>query len=87
MGADPTIHERLRPTIVAFCRERIGQLFSAEELRQYVEVHAFAAPESPTRALRALRSQGAVDYVVIDRKKSIFRVLAVAAAVTQAVTQ
>jgi hypothetical protein len=78
MGPDKEIHDRLRPTILAFCRERIGQVFSAEELRRYVDSLLFVAPESPTRALRALRARGLVAYEVIDRKQSIFRCIGVA---------
>lgn len=74
---------QLAAAILRFCRHRLatGQPeFHAAELREYVEGVHQGAPGSPDRILRALRRTGAVDYRVIDRAASLYRIVSVRAA-------
>jgi hypothetical protein len=45
------------------------------ELHSYVEVQLQIAPASPDRVLRALRQEGDIDYVVVDRRASYYLLL------------
>lgn len=68
--------------ILEFCRVRLrtGGEFFADDLRRYVTLTTptTCAPGSPDRILRALRRAGRVDYEVISRKHSHYRVMRVA---------
>jgi hypothetical protein len=65
--------------VVAFCRQRIGQTFFAGELRAHVTAALpHIAPESPGRILRELKARGLVDYILVCRSASLYRVLGVA---------
>jgi hypothetical protein len=65
---------RIAPIVMAFYRERVGRLFSAEQLRRYVlEREPTTAPDSPGRILRELRLRGRLDYAVINRRKSLYQ--------------
>lgn len=64
--------------VLAFCRSRIGREFHAQELRDYVaRVHP-TAPASADRILRDLRKRGLVAYVLVSRRRSLYRVEGVA---------
>lgn len=66
---------RIGRAIVGFCRARLGQTFSADQLRQHVRtVVGEVAPDSPSRILRDLRQQGVVGYELISRRDSLYRV-------------
>lgn len=73
------VRTQLGPTIIAFLRERLrtSPSFTANELRAWVAARRPGAPGSPDRVLRLLRESGAVSYVVEDRARSRYRVLAV----------
>jgi hypothetical protein len=59
---------------MTFYVDNAGQLFHAEDLRRYVlAVEPEIAPGSPDRILRALRQEGKLDYVVIDRRNSLYQ--------------
>lgn len=69
---------RIGKAIVGFCRARLGQTFSADQLRQHVRmVVGEVAPDSPSRILRDLRQQGVVAYELVSRRDSLYRVTAV----------
>jgi len=69
------VSARISEAIVAFCRARVGKEFFADDLRRYVTAQVGAvAPGSADRILRALRQGGEVDYVVVDRAASKYRV-------------
>lgn len=60
--------------VLAFCRSRIGREFHAQELRDYVaRVHP-TAPASADRILRDLRQRELVQYVLVSRSRSLYRV-------------
>ena len=57
--------------------QRSEKTFYVGELQQYVRARLPAAPASPDRILRQLRREGMLDYEVIDRSASRYRVLSV----------
>ena len=63
--------------VVAFCRDRVGGTFHADDLRRYVASRTERAPASPDRILRGLRDEGVVAYTVEDRAASLYAVQAV----------
>jgi len=68
------VYGRIAPLIMTFYRDHAGQQFHAEELRQYVLATApDIAPGSPDRILRELRLEGKLDYVVINRRQSLYQ--------------
>lgn len=52
-----------------------GAAFTADQLRVYVNTHVEGgvSPSSADRVLRMLRQKGLVDYVVLNRGKSLYR--------------
>jgi hypothetical protein len=59
-------------------RYRTGQVeFHADELREHIARHTdgHTAPASADRILRALRKAGRVQYVVVSRRHSLYRLL------------
>jgi Fe2+ or Zn2+ uptake regulation protein len=52
-----------------------GAAFTADQLRSYVNdnVKGGVSPSSADRVLRMLRQKGLVDYVVLNRGKSLYR--------------
>ncbi len=66
-------------TIVAFCILHFERTFHVSELREFVEARVGAiAPDSPGRILRDLRRDGVIDYEVVSRSESLYRIKAVA---------
>jgi Fe2+ or Zn2+ uptake regulation protein len=60
------------PIILAF--RETHTIFHAENLRTYVLERApQIAPASPDRILRALRQEGVLDYVVLNRRQSLYQ--------------
>jgi len=61
--------------VLAFCRGRgVDAEFHAAELHEYVGSHI--APASADRILRNLRQCGHVDYVIINRRASLYQITA-----------
>ncbi len=56
------------------CVVGVGGEFHADELRAFVIRASGAAPASPDRILRLLRADGTIDYVVVNRRASLYRV-------------
>jgi hypothetical protein len=72
------VNDRIGPAVVRFCRGRVGRTFHSIDLLHYVRVlDPTVAPDSPSRILRDLRQRGAVDYQLVDRQASQYRVTAV----------
>jgi hypothetical protein len=66
--------------ILAFYKERVGQpgegsAFTADQLRFFVNnnVSGGVSPSTADRVLRNLRQQNKLDYVVLNRSKSLYR--------------
>jgi hypothetical protein len=72
------VKSTIAPLIVQFCRSRIQSRFTMAELVAFVAERVTGAPDSPSRILRCLRAEGALDYVVLSRKSSTYFVASVA---------
>jgi hypothetical protein len=69
-----SVFSRIAPIVLAFRSENPGGAFQANALRDYVIERAPGiAPDSPGRILRQLRSLGRLDYVVINRRQSLYQ--------------
>lgn len=72
------VYASIGTAVVSFCRERIGHEFYASELRSYVTARfPGIAPESPGRILRELKLRGVIDYDLVSRAQSLYRVVMV----------
>jgi hypothetical protein len=63
---------KIGPVVLDFCSQYSS--FHAAQLRAYVVKETQVAPASPDRILRALRQKGFLDYEVVDRRASLYRV-------------
>ena len=66
--------------ILTYLRRRFASGFTqfhADDLRGAVACHTVTAPDSAGRILRQLRRSGVVSYEVVDRRRSLYRLLAV----------
>jgi hypothetical protein len=75
---DPVERSRVRatiePLVMTFYVEHAGQPFHIEELRSYVRSFTVnIAPDSPGRILRVLRQEGKLNYVVLNRRQSLYQ--------------
>jgi hypothetical protein len=74
------VYDRIAPLIEEFHRARTSSILSSngtfhvEELRRFVldEIPGIA-PDSPGRILRAMRLEGLLDYVVLNRRASLYQ--------------
>lgn len=67
-------------TIIAFLRARLNNglwEFRADELREWVAARHPGAPASADRILRALRQSGQISYTVLNRRASLYRIVAI----------
>jgi len=70
------VRSRIKAAILAFTSKRV--VFRADELRAFVAQRCGAtAPASADRILRDLRQRGTLKYVVVSRRRSLYRVLPV----------
>lgn len=70
----------LASAILRFCRARLTtgrSEFYANELREYVQGSQDSAPASADRVLRALRRQGVIEYTVVSRADSLYKIVRV----------
>lgn len=71
------VSSRIAWAIIRFCREH--RHFHADDLRAAVtRATGVAAPGSADRILRLLRQRGVIDYVVTNRRESLYSVTRVA---------
>lgn len=67
------VHTRLAPLVLTFLRMRgVHGTFHAQELRDFVG--PLCAPASADRVLRALRAEGRIDYEILSRSASKYRI-------------
>jgi hypothetical protein len=66
------VRSRIGHVIMEFARIYAGRMFHADDLREYVREHYGVAPASPDRILRDLRQRGLLNYIVINRKQSLY---------------
>lgn len=72
------VSTRIGGLIDNFITERIvtnQPEFFMDELREYVRNNGVIAPDSPGRILRQKRLDGEIDYVVISRSRSRYKLL------------
>lgn len=73
-GERERVYSRIAPIIMDFARAFVGQQFHADDLRRYViGTMPEVAPDSPGRILRELRLEGRLDYVVLNRRLSLYQ--------------
>ena len=69
------VSSNLEAPILAFCRGR--RQFHMDELRQHIVARGIAcAPDSPSRILRKLKAEGAIAYRVVNRRASLYEIVA-----------
>ena len=74
------VADNIGARVLKFARSRAGKEFYSSELLTYVRLRfPLIAPDSPGRILRQLRSAGKVEYHVLSRNMSRYRVDGVAA--------
>lgn len=74
------VSAKIGPVVRAFCRWRwrVGRVdFHMAELTAFVRDRSAIAPDSPGRILRMLRRAKQIDYVVVSRRDSLYRLVAV----------
>lgn len=81
-GDHPEERERVKvrvgPAIIEFAKNRKREFFM-DDLRRHITLTVgIVAPASPDRILRALRQRKQLDYIVVDRKRSLYRITEVA---------
>ena len=69
------VTSKIGRAIIDFCRP--GREFRADELRNYVSAHCKVAPASADRILRDLRAQKMLNYEILNRRQSLYRVIPV----------
>jgi hypothetical protein len=68
------VYGMIAPLILQFYRDNAGRSFHVEQLRCFVRDRAPGiAPDSPGRILRELRLEGKIDYVVLNRRQSLYQ--------------
>lgn len=61
--------------VLDFARSRVGQEFHANDLRAYVDMASGpTAPGSADRVMRDMRRRGVLDYTLISRGQSLYRI-------------
>lgn len=77
-GERARVYAKIAPLIMEFHELHAGQTFHVEELRLFVTGRVpEIAPDSPGRILRALRLEARLNYVVINRRDSLYQFCAV----------
>lgn len=72
------VRSNIGKLIVGFFEERgIGAQFHADDLRKHVTGDATTAPASSDRIMRDLRKSGFINYEVVNRSKSLYRIVAI----------
>ena len=74
------VRSKIASTMIAFFRlVGLRGEFHVDELRVYVDHFYACAPDSAGRIMRDLRTRKAINYEVVDRRASLYRVTGVGA--------
>ena len=73
-----TVTARIADSIINYARTHVREQFHASDLRRFVNTDVGCAPSSADRVLRNLRQMGVVDYTVVNRAQSLYKINAVA---------
>ena len=69
------VRDKVKSTVIRFARSRLGKTYNASDLLRYCRVlQPEIAPDSPSRIMRDLRRAGVIDYTLISRQNSQYRV-------------
>ncbi len=75
------VRSKIERVVIEFLDQLIEDGFSdfrIENVRAYVEsCGVTVAPDSPGRILRMLRREGVVDYWIVNRSESLYRIVSV----------
>lgn len=74
------VSTKIAPIVLRFCRKRWHRgepEFHMEELLRFVKLRTEIAPDSPSRILRQLRLKKRIDYIVVSRSESLYKLTAV----------
>ena len=74
------VHGQIAKAIIGFLRARMNNgwtEFHAADLREWVAARVPTAPASADRILRDLRKSGRISYVVVNRTRSLYRVISI----------
>lgn len=73
------VRSKIAPVILRYFQDKpTGFEFHMADLEAYVRSASGGAPDSPSRILRALRQAGYLQYEVVSRAKSLYRLLGMA---------
>jgi hypothetical protein len=74
------VSSRIAKSVLDFCRSTkwAGCDWHMEQLTRFVRADTGVAPDSPGRILRDLRQKGLINYEVVNRRQSLYRVTGVA---------
>ena len=67
------VRYRIAQLVLEFRDRQGGRPFHADDLRNFVIKEARVAPASADRILRDLRQRGVFDYVVLNRRQSLYQ--------------
>lgn len=70
------VKEKLEGLVISFLRARgYGATFNLNELVLYVMQQKLVSPSSPGRILQLLKRDGKIDYEVVSRSQSLYRII------------
>ena len=71
------VSDRIASVVLDFYQGRVSDNpeFHMEELLGYVSDHVDVAPDSPGRILRNLRAEKKLNYAVVNRKQSLYKLV------------
>ncbi len=73
------VQSNIGSAVLTFCEEHYGRTFHDADLVAYVASKGIpASPSSPTRILRQLKKAGEINYSLVSRSKSLYKVEALA---------
>ena len=67
------VHQRISRAVIEFCY--LGREFHIEDLNRHVQSRTGIAPGSEGRIFRRLRRSGLLNYIVVRRRASKYRIV------------
>jgi len=69
------VYDNIAGCVLEFCSGVSLDTFHAKDLVQYVQERYPVAPNSPCRILQILKKEGKINYEVLSRSQSLYRML------------
>jgi hypothetical protein len=66
------VSDRIEKLVFSFCAKHVE--FHMQDLTDWVRAKIQIAPDSAGRILRAMKAKGLVDYEIINRRASLYRI-------------